>query len=46
MGAMAASPGGRVPATNICEMPEKEMPTIPTLWWATHGCEATIWTAS
>ena len=33
-------------ATNSCEMPGYEMPTMPTLPFATHGCAATVSIAS
>ena len=46
IGAIAARCGGRVPAVNSWVMPEKEMPTMPTLPPLTHVCAATVSTAS
>ena len=44
--AMAARPGGSVPAAGNWERPEKLMPTMPILWLATHGWCAMVCTAS
>jgi hypothetical protein len=45
-GAIAARCGGCSCATNNCEIPGYEMPTMPTLWCATHGCAAIVSTMS
>ena len=39
-GAIAARCGGCVAAVNSCEIPGYEIPTMPTLPCATHGCAA------
>ena len=46
IGAIAARWGGCAPATANWEMPENEMPTMPTLPPLTHGWAATTSTAS
>ena len=45
-GAIAARSGGSVPATSNCEMPEYEMPTMPTLWCRTQDWAPTVWIMS
>jgi hypothetical protein len=42
IGVIAARCGGRVAATNSWLIPPYEMPIIPTRWWRTHGCRATV----
>ena len=44
--AMAASPVGRSRPSGNCESPEKLIPTMPILWFATHGWCATTSMAS
>ncbi len=46
IGAIADRCGGCVPAVNSCVIPENEMPAMPTLPPLTHGCAATVSTAS
>ncbi len=46
IGAMAAKPGGSVPAAGSWDRPEKLMPTMPTLPLATHDWCATTSMAS
>ena len=41
-GEIAASDGGWVCAVNSWLMAPNEMPIIPTLWFLTHGCRATV----
>ena len=41
-GAIAARCGGCVAAVKSCEIPGYEIPTMPTLPCATHGCAAIV----